>query len=131
MTGYNPLNSVKVNLESVGICPLDGMRFTDPNCPHGTPEQIAHCKEIDERMDNEDIFGHPVEQVIDSSLKMVRIPFDDHSVPVSERVAMAYGQSALPHDAESRPTYDQLLDGAKFTDEHSAELHKWWNEKYK
>jgi hypothetical protein len=36
-----------------------------------------------------------IERVIDSSLKMVRIPFDDHSVPVSERVAQAYGYSEL------------------------------------
>ncbi len=77
MTGYNPLNSVKVNLESVGICQLDGMRFSDPNCPHGTPEQIARCKEIDERMDNEDIFGHPIQaDEWLSSRSFVRIPND-------------------------------------------------------
>ncbi len=30
----------------------------------------------------------------------------------------------------TRPTYDELIRGAKFTDEHRAELHKEWNEKY-
>ena len=96
MTGYNPLNSVKVNLELVGICQLDGMRFTDPNCPHGTPEQIAHCKAIDERMDNEDIFGHPVQaDEWESSRSFVRQPFNDHSVPVGELVAILQGTSEL------------------------------------
>ncbi len=68
-----------------------------------------------------------------SSRSFVRQPFNDHgeSVPVGEQVAIVYGQSALPHRAETRPTYDQLINGAKFTDEHRAELHKWWNEKYK
>ena len=30
----------------------------------------------------------------------------------------------------TRPTYDELIRGAKFTDKHRAELHKEWNEKY-
>ena len=30
-----------------------------------------------------------------------------------------------------RPTYDELIAGATFTDEHRTEIHAQWNEKYK
>lgn len=105
MKRYNGLNSCKVNLESVGICKLDGMRFTDPKCTHGTIEQIAHCKEIDERMDNDDIFGHPIQVENDAWLDtgIVKLPQSFNKVTdlsISERVAQAYGYSQLPHDAE-------------------------------
>lgn len=34
-------------------------------------------------------------------------------------------------DSTNFPTYSQLINGAKLTDEHRAHIHKTWNERYR
>lgn len=58
MTGYNPINRIKIDLEKAGICGFCGMRFNDPNCTHATPEQIEIANQLDNQAESEDIFGH-------------------------------------------------------------------------
>ena len=55
--------------------------------------------------------------------------------PINEAQQIERAIDATLHaeDLERRnefPSYDELIKGAKFTDEHRAELHNWWNAKY-
>lgn len=86
-----------------------------------SPEQVhsifagCHVIEVEER--------HAVE--LASALD---IPDSDEL----ERDAQWLGQNLTPELVEHpiRPTYDDLINGAKFTDEHRAEVRRKWNEQY-
>jgi len=53
MTKWNGMNAVKVDLAKCGICEECGRRFTDKDCQHGTPEQIAYTVELDAQVEAE------------------------------------------------------------------------------
>lgn len=73
------------------------------------------------------------------------IPFPLATAGIAEHTDTLYGQGQDPdwytemeaQKQESReivtatkPTYDQLIRGAKFTNEHRKETQAWWNEYY-
>ena len=49
---YNGLNSVKIDLASIGICPMCGKRMSG-GCEHATPEQIEYTLKLDAAIDAE------------------------------------------------------------------------------
>ena len=52
-SSYNKLNSIKIDLAAIGICPLDGLSFTDPKCIHATPEQKELRRKIDAQVEED------------------------------------------------------------------------------
>ncbi len=60
-----------------------------------------------------------------SSIASAYIVDDAHPVDEAQAIERKIDAQLWPH-----PNYDELLNGAKFTDEHRADLHKWWNKKY-
>jgi hypothetical protein len=132
MKGYNALNDLKIDWKKTGICPTCSLRMTDPKCTHATLEQRMFVHELDGEFDK--VYGTGWETSADrlhEILEQEREEVETASIlewlgPVEKTPDLKLVQSTQ----KVYPSYHDLIWGAKLTDEHRADIHKTWNERY-